>query len=101
MKIIIKLPNKKINKFRLQKYGVKGRRYLRAISLLNALSRYKLKEKTLIAVKELSTTRYEVINETVASTNLKYLLYTTSCFLEDYLSAEMLKKFAKYADEKI
>jgi len=34
-------------------------------------------------------------NETIKSVDKNYLLYATSCFLEDYLSDEIMKRFEK------
>lgn len=98
-KIIIKLPDKRVKKFRLQRKGWKGRRFLRAAGVLNRLEsnfpRTELKEKTAIVVKEYIDSHFENINESVASFDREYLFYTASCFLEDYLSEKTLKRIEK------
>lgn len=98
-KIIIKLPESAVKKFRLQRNGWVGRRFLRASSLLTSLEsafpRRKLKENTSVVVKMRNGTRYENINETVASNNPKYLLWITACFLEEHLSKKVFKKYDK------
>ena len=98
-KIIVKLPDERVPKFRLQRHGWVGRRYLRASSLLNrldgALKHKELKEKTAIVVKEgrIYKGRYKgtIINESMDSTNPYYLLYTTACFLEDYITRRIMR----------
>lgn len=92
-KIIIKLPDKKVNKFRLQRVGWKGKRYVRAASLMSALARRNLKEKTAVVVKEYNGTSQKIINESVGSDDKKYLLYIASCFLEDFLTKREMNKY--------
>ena len=105
-KIIIKLPDPRVKKFRLQKDGWKSRRFLQASSLMNRLdinfkrkkdatTPYKLKEKTAIILKEYVDSYFVNINESLNSDDGKYLLYTASCFLEEYLSKEVMKKHEK------
>jgi len=56
------------------------------LAIQRHLSPRTLKEKIAVRVKyEDSTT-----NETLGSQNKAYLLYATSCFLEDYLSQKVL-----------
>ena len=94
-KIIIRLPDEKNKKFRLQRREWKGRRYLTAVGLVNALDRtfprLELKEKTAIVIKSGKDT----INESLDSDSTNYLLYCAGCFLEDYLSAVVMKKIEK------
>jgi len=94
-KVIIKLPTERVNKFRLQLTGTKGRRFLRASSILNALSYYKFREKTAITVKEYIDGSYENINQTLASTDKNYLLFAAACFLEDFLSDDVMNNVIK------
>lgn len=100
MRITIKLPINEKGKFKLQSRGnLKGRQFLTAAGLLGslerALLRKELKEKTAIVVKEYIDSHFVNINETLPSTEARYLIYTTSCFLEDYLSEDTLKKEEK------
>ena len=100
-KIIIKYPDEKVDKFRLQRYGKwRGRQYKTAIGLVNGLERLlpqnKLREKTAVVVKkgwyEDGKYQHEVVNETIDSDNPSYLLYAVSCFLEDELSDASKRK---------
>jgi hypothetical protein len=97
-KIIVKLPDKNMSKFRLQRKGWVGRRYVKATGVLNRLESLfpskELREKTAVVVKEHNGSHFENINESVASNDPKYLLHTLSCFLEDYLSPSVLKKYS-------
>ena len=97
--IIIKLPDKRVKKFRLQGNGWKSRRFLRAATLLNRLesvfSRTKLDEKTAIVIKEYIGSHFVNINESLSSNDSKYLLYTLVCFLEDFLSEQTLLNMLK------
>ena len=100
-KIIIKLPDKRVNKFRLQRKEWKSRRFLRAATLLNRLENTfpcnKLEERTAIVVKEHDGIHFVSINESLPSNDSKYLLYAFACFLEDYLSEALLKsRYRKY-----
>lgn len=94
-KIIIKLPDKKVKKLRLQRNGWKGRRFLKAARLISRLEKSlrpshptNLKEKTAVVLKEGVGTKFVNINESIASNNRVYLLYTAACFLEDYLTKD-------------
>lgn len=100
-KIVIKYPDEKVNKFRLQRYGRwRGRQYKTAIGLVNGLERLlpqnKLREKTAVQVKEgryeKGKYEHEITNETVDSDDPSYLLYAVSCFLEDELSDDSKRK---------
>ena len=92
-KIIIRVPNQKLNKFTLRSKGWRWKGYLRASSLLNALGRrlppQLLREKTCVKVNYGSG----YINETLASQDTDYVLRITACFLEDYLSRSMARKY--------
>lgn len=94
MKIIITIPEDKKSKWKLYWSG-KGKHFYNANTLYNGIVRRllgsRLKEKMAIKVKEGKDTA----NETLTSFDKKYLLYTLSCFLEDYLSKETLKKAVK------
>lgn len=92
-------------KFKLQSRGnLKGRQLLTAAGLLasleRALLRKGLKEKTSIVVKEYIHPSFVNINETLPSTDARYLLYTASCFLEDYLSERIQNKKYKMNKQK-
>jgi len=56
----------------------------------------RLNKKIEITVKYTNHTT----NKTLASFNKNYLLYALSCFLEDYLSPNILKKYEKYCTEE-
>jgi len=93
-KIIVKLPDERVKKFRLQKRGWASKRYLTATRLVNRLEDgfclKELEEKTAIVVKEQGSRGFEIINETLASKDTKYLLSCLTCFLEEFLSRETL-----------
>jgi len=107
-KIIIKLPDKGVNKFRLQRRGWKSRRYVSAKRVLTSLEtdlkwleRRDGRKKTAIVIREhlpyLKGNKTAIVNETVASDDINYLLYATTCFLEDYLTqVEVAKAEKKY-----
>lgn len=100
-KIFVKLPDPRVKKFRLQREGWKSRRFLKATGILNRLERVfppnKLKEKTAIVVKEYIDSHFVNINETLASKDPKYLLFTLTCFLEDHIEKYTLnRKYKKY-----
>ena len=100
MKIIIKLPIGEKGKFKLQSRGnIPGRQYKTAAGVLEGISRFfsgtGLKEKTSIVVKEYIHTSFENVNETCASNNKEYLIYATTCFLEDFISKPTLRKAEK------
>lgn len=117
-KIIIKLPDKKVNSFRLQRNGWIGRRYKNPSNLINTLEHRLNKEftkslqlsapnnnkqTTAIIVRELShvvsRTKFNICNESLNSNRVGYLVYCTTCFLEDYLTKGFIKKIErKYAN---
>jgi len=102
-KIIIKLPDKKVDKYRLQRRGWSGRRYTTAVGLLGGLSRAFpkgfLKEKTAIVVKEGLFPRghYKgiVVNESMPSDRPTYLLYCAALFMEDEISKFILNRIER------
>lgn len=99
MKIIIKLPIGEKGRFKLQSRGkMQPRQYESAVNLMGGLDRAltpkELKKKIAIVVKEY-TDHFENINETLDSIDREYLLYCTSCFLENYLSQEILDRYEK------
>ncbi len=59
--------------------------------LRGLLSRLEVKEKVSILVKYGDGG----FNETIASSNANYLLYTVACFIEDYVSPEVVKNMYK------
>ena len=93
-KIIITVPQKEKDKWKLHWSG-KGKQFISATTLLNGIERRLLrlanKEKLAIRVKYTKDTD----NETISSQNASYLLYATSCFLDDFLSKEVLKRIRK------
>ena len=98
MKIRITVPVNKSDKWKMSWPGY-GKHFLRADTLLNGMERRFLGsakwEKLALTVKYTDGT----FNETLGSTDAGYLLYTLSCFLEDYLSDETLKRIErKYAN---
>ena len=100
MKLTIKLPTNEKGKFKLQSKGnIEGRQFKTAAGLLGslgrALLRLKTEEKLAIAIKECIDSHFININESLASNNREYLIYTATCFLEDYLSIKVLKKAEK------
>lgn len=99
MKIVIKIPKSEKDKWKLG-LGKRPRSMARADTLLNRLERVLsskliLKEKIAIKVLEYNDGSWENVNESLASQDADYLIYTASCFLEDYLSAEVLKRIEK------
>lgn len=99
MKLVIKLPVGEKGRFKLQSRGnIKGRQFLTAAGLLASLERALLRtgneEKIAVVVKEQVDASFVNINETLPS-NREYLLYCTSCFLEDCLSTRTLAKAEK------
>lgn len=94
MKLIVTIPANKKGKWKLFWSG-KGKHFFNPNTLYSGIERRLLasanKEKLAIRVKEGNYTA----NETLASTDSKYLLYSLSCFLEDYLSKESLKRHLK------
>ena len=102
-KIIIKLPDERVDKFRLQRRGWTGRRFKTAIGLLNRLGKSfplkDTKEKTAIVVKEgkIHKGRYKghIVNESLASDNATYLLYAATLYLEDYVSKKLVKRIER------
>ena len=100
MKITIKIPISEKNKFKLQSRGkMNGRQFKTGAGLLEslerALLRFKSKEKIAIVVKEYIDSHFRSTNESLASQDTNYLVYITSCFLEDYLSQKVMRKTQK------
>ena len=104
-KLIIKIPIKKENKWSLQQTGILAKRFKTPTSLLNHLKRsFPQKEfdkrlaiivKRYVGSSPRPRCRWENINETLSSKDPKYLLYTITCFLEDYLSSSIINKVTK------
>lgn len=94
MKVIIKLPYKD-GYWRLKIAGIEGRRYVSASGLLGGVKRFllgtEIEKKTAIVTKRCLGTSQETLNETLASNNPNYLMYTTTCFLEDFISPETMR----------
>jgi len=93
-KITISVPQKEKDKWKLHWSG-KGKHFISATTLFLGIERRLLrlanKEKLAIRVKYTKDT----FNETIPSQNALYLLYATSCFLEDYLSRSILGRIRK------
>ena len=98
-KIIIRVPKKNGDKFSLARKGWKGRSFVTAAGLMGRMERIfprtEFKEKTAVIVKEYHRGRFRSLNETLSSKDPKYLIFTTACFLEDYLSKDKLVKVLK------
>jgi hypothetical protein len=99
-KIIIKIPRNKKGKFKLQSQGnFAGRQFITAGAVLVSLNRYllgtELKEKLAIVVKEYISGLWVNVNESLDSDEPEYLIYCTTCFLEDYISKRSLTKAEK------
>ena len=92
--IIVYVPEKKDGKWKVSIYG--GVRHRNSASVIfNAIER-KLqprqnKQKTVIKVKYGKDT----FNESLASFDNHYLLFTLSCFLEDHLSKKVMNRVEK------
>jgi hypothetical protein len=100
MKITIKLPQREKGKFKVQSRGfIEGRAYRTGAGaierILELTLRTELKEKTAIVIKEYIDSHFVNINETLASTNSEYLLYATTCFLENFISPYSFDKAEK------
>jgi hypothetical protein len=92
MRIVIKLP---VNgKFSLS-FGHTPRFRKDGTIIFNAIERRLqargVKEKTAIVVKEGSDT----VNESLKSTDARYLLYVAGCFLEEYLSSGVMRRIVR------
>lgn len=98
MKIKIKIPKTEKDKWRLG-LGFRPRSMATATTLINRLERLLprliLKEKIAIKVLEYEDGSWKNSNESYASQDTNYLIYATSCFLEDYLSFEVKKRVEK------
>ncbi len=82
--------------------GAGARKHPRTMVLFNAVER---KIKSFLASQKGGKTVVKVVyadggqNESLASKKVGYLLYTLTCFLEDFLSEETLaKKIEKYQE---
>lgn len=100
-KVVIYVPNKKdpFWKLRWGKGGIRKRKSV--ASLFNAIEhrylRSQLNEKISIVITYGKDAANVYVNESLASTDVHYLLYTTLCFLEDYLPRIfIIKKLQKY-----
>ena len=98
-KITIKIPKSKEDKWMLG-IGARPRSMLRADTLINRLIRalplwLKVNGKTTIKVLEYEDSSWTNVNESLASEDINYLIYTASCFLEDYLSQKTMNRIEK------
>lgn len=93
-KIVITVP-KKDKKWKWSLGGKNKRHYLRADTLLKAIERCfsmrRSKEKTCVKIKDGDV----YVNESYPSYNSSEQLWTTSCFLEDYLSSKVKKSYER------
>ena len=94
-RITIKIPRIKENKWSLS-FGGSPRLRNSAAVVFNAIERRLLGSwrdyKTCVRIKEWDNGRWEVVNESLASTDANYLIYTMACFLEDYLSEKVMNR---------
>ena len=101
MKIIVTIPTK--GKWKL-KWSGKGKHFQSVATLYNGIERRLLnhslgsqkQEKLVISVKYPDGTA----NESLASNDRRYLLFTLACFLEDSLSEDTLKTKYKLYKQK-
>ena len=95
MKITIKIPRNEKDKW-IVSFGKGNRKRNSASVILNAIERYlqvhAKKEKIAVKILEYEDDSWKNVNESLGSQDVNYLLYTTSCFLESYLSHEVLKR---------
>lgn len=98
-KIFIKIPKNDKAKWSIQRKNVRAKRYHRAITTLkrteSILLGNEFKEKTAIVVKRYIDGKWDKENESLASRDTKYLLFTLTCFLDKYLSATWKNKLYK------
>lgn len=96
---IIKMPKDKNSKWSLQQTGVPARRFRNAHAILNRFKkvfpRMEFREKTAIMVKRYVDGSFVTENETVSSKDPKYLIYATACFLEDFISPEVMRSYER------
>jgi len=99
MMIKIKLPKKQGEKWQISFGGKSHYTRTTATSIFNIISRkiqvQAKREKVAISVWEYIDSRWENINESVASQDIPYLLYAAASFLEDYLSQTTLGRVYK------
>jgi len=92
--ITIKVPQNRTDKWSVS-FGKGMRKRNNASVILNAiersLPRLSMTQKLAIKVKY----GKDSSNETVQSQDVSYLLWATSCFLEDYLTKKVLRRFEK------
>lgn len=98
-KILIKIPKTEKDKWMLG-LGARPRSMARCDTLLNRLERelslwLKVNGKTSIRVKSYNDSHWEKDNETLNAESPSYLIYTASCFLEDYLSDKTKNRIEK------
>lgn len=96
-RIIIKIPREG-EKWLIGFWG-RPRKMLRADTLLNRLERRLLplqdEKKMTLIVKEYIRSHWESTNQSLASSNKAYLIYCAACFLEDYLSLNIMRKLER------
>lgn len=100
MILTIKLPIKEGARFKLQSRGnFKAKQFKTAIGLLSSMEGLfcpsNSDEKMAVVVKRYIGTTLESENQSLLTTDREYLIYTTSCFLEDFLSKESLVTYLK------
>ena len=99
-KITILVPKQKQLPWVLRwgKGGIRKRQSAAVIfnSIERRLSCSQLDEKTAVVVKGGKDTAGEIINETIPSCDVHYLLYATFCFFEDFLPEEFKRRKGKY-----
>ena len=101
-KIYIKTPDIKSKRFRMKRKGWKWTGFRSAAGAIGNLERRlgarkggSLKEKTAIVIKRYDGSSWVDENETLDSRDPKYLVYTTACFLEEYLSNKVMRRILR------
>lgn len=102
MKIKITIPKTQNDKWTVS-FGNGNRKRDSATIIFNAiktyLRAYRKEEKIAIVINGYIDSHLEVLNETLDSADREHLIYTTSCFLEDFLTQETLNKYIKRWEE--
>ena len=99
-KIIITVPKESKDPFKIDQHGnpkAMSSAYIILKRLERLLTRRIIGQKTTIIVKYDN----DLFNETIPSNKVNYILYATTCFLEDYLTADYIIQAEKEYEEYI